>query len=162
MYLFFGWINGFFWRGRITSLQPLMWKGRSGSSMLVHLGGLSLHSTSMYIFIRLCLLSGTSVSLYNVWNNVCGIDIHGHLLKFAVCRKFCSVNKFWSINRLYPPGYVLAKISCKFVKHLCLSCFQMIYLIYIYTVESWFLWMFIPQAVASRSLCAFHSFCFSA
>lgn len=162
MYLFFGWINGFVLLGYITSLQPLIWKGRSDSSVLVHLGRLSLHSTSVYIFIWFCLLSRTPVFLYNVWNTVRGIDAHGHLLKSDVCRKCYSVNKFWSINRLYPPGCVLAKISCKFVKHLCLSYFQIIYLIYVYTEESWFLWMFIPQAVASRFLCAFHSFCFSA
>lgn len=35
------------------------------------------------------------------------------------------------------------------MKKFCLLFCQMIYLIYIYSVESWLVWMFIPQAVLS-------------
>lgn len=70
-----------------------------------------------------------------------------HLVQTGVCRHCCSVRTFCNFIRFYSAWSACAQISSKFVQHLCLLFFQMIYLIYIYSVESWLVWMFIPQAL---------------
>lgn len=74
-----------------------------------------------------------------------------HLVQSGVCRHCCSVRRFCNFIRFYSAWSALTQISSKFVQHLCLLFFQMIYLIYISSVESCLVWMFIPQAVLSIS-----------
>lgn len=80
---------------------------------------------------------------------MCGLETGTHLVESGVCRHCCSVRRICNFLQFYSACFALTQISSKFVEHLCLLFFQMVYLIYIYSVECWFVWMFIPQAVSS-------------
>lgn len=122
--------------------------------MLVYLGRLSLQTTLAVVDLSASTCSFTYTFIQ--WSSLSTILIFpvekrmwmkagAHLVKLGVCRYCCSINTFCNLRRWYSAWSACAQIYCKFVNHFCLFPND----VFMLWVESWFVWMFILQAVFS-------------